>query len=114
MSFILKIAAGLYIVSVLAFSSWSRASEGFHPVDVTSLSLQSLAIVSSPGIIFEENGALYFQTEEDCTLIHSNSLELFKGLELPQNVYVEGQSALSGYSSLNSVIQITFVEFLDK
>ena len=117
MGYILKIAAGLYVFSVLAFSSWSRASDGFYPLSTSEISIGAMSTIAISGVVFEEDGYLYFQTtDHNIILIHSNSFSFFEDSKLPQDVYIEGQSIdrNNEQNGLNAVVQITLVSFLDK
>ncbi|MGH1468759.1 MAG: hypothetical protein ACRBBP_07760 [Bdellovibrionales bacterium] len=125
MSFILKLAASIYILSVLAFSSWSRASESyeFQPslaVNTNAFipygSKSSITTVDDTGVVLEENGYLLFENEAGfASLIHSNSFSLFENVELPVRVALFGQSLqkASGLNNLSPVLQVTDVIFLD-
>ncbi len=112
MSAILKTAAGIYILSVLVFSSWSKASSDFDFFN--EMNFES---VSSTGVVFEENGFLFFQTADgDFFLIHSNSTAYFDDFTLPVELELSGASIESnmGFDSLNPVLQVSNVKFLDK
>lgn len=120
MSLILKMTAGLYIISVLAFSSWSRALDVIPETQFTNSNfsaealykqVSSLNTVSEIGYVFEDDGYLFFQSEEDgiSFLIHTNSFDLFKSLNLPVRVSLEGQVLVnsSGLYNFNRIVQVT-------
>jgi len=78
MSFLIKTLVGIYILSVLFFSSQSQA------LDTTN-------IFTAKGIVYEFNGYLLFEDQnKKSTLIHSNSFEYFDGKNLPLKVEVTG------------------------
>ncbi len=124
MGFILKLAASIYILSVLAFSSWSRATEsyGFQAVTSGLNSIvpygqnSSLKTIDETGTVLEEDGYLLFENNEgQASLIHSNSFALFEGVSLPAKVTLYGQSSKRALdpNNLSPVLQVTNVVFLD-
>ncbi len=124
MGFILKLAASIYILSVLAFSSWSRASDsyGFQTTTAGISSIipysqnSSITTIDETGTILEEDGYLLFENSEgQASLIHSNSFALFEGVALPAKVTLYGQSSKRALdpSNLSPVLQVTDVIFLD-
>jgi hypothetical protein len=96
MSFLFKTLIGVYILSVLFFSSQSQA------LDITN-------IFTAKGTVYEFNGYLLFEDQnKKSTMIHSNSFEHFEKKELPLEVEITGVTikTTSSFNQSQELIQI--------
>ena len=84
----IKTLIGLYVFSILLFSGVSRA-EAYSDlfVNLNEGPQPELNLTNSSGTVFELNGYLYFEAEnQEALLVHSSNFDFFKSLKLPVEV----------------------------
>jgi hypothetical protein len=88
MTFKIKTLIGLYVFTILLFSGASRAEANTSLFSsLTNNPIAELDLINSTGTVFEVNGYLYFEAQnQEALLVHSSNFDFFEHLKLPVQV----------------------------
>ncbi len=114
MGLIIKMTVSIYVLSVLIFSSFSRAENTVSTFGQKQNA--QVSFINSKGTVFEADGILYFEDlHGQISLIHSNDFDLFSNIELPVKVSLVGLNInRSSFSYQPQVVQITELTLLEE